>query len=98
MTQVVLINPFEVPPGQEEACLALWERAAEFMRRQPGFVSTRLHRALSPDARFAFINVAIWESAEAFHKAIASEEFQRITAGSMEAFPHHPALYEVIRT
>ena len=27
------------------------------MREQPGFVSSRLHRALAPDARFRFINM-----------------------------------------
>jgi hypothetical protein len=39
-----------------------------------------------------------WESAEHFHTAVSSGEFQRLTAGSRERFPHYPALYEVIRT
>lgn len=97
MSNVVLINPFEVPAGKEDECLAMWEQAADYMRRQPGFVSTRLHRALSPDARFTFINVAEWESAAHFQAAIGSEEFQQLTAGSLEAFPHYPGLYEMIR-
>ena len=75
----------------------MWEKAAAYMRRQPGFVSTNLHRALSPDARFTFINVAEWESAAHFQAAIDSEEFQQLSAGSMEAFPHYPGLYEMIR-
>ena len=98
MSKVILINPFEVSKGQEEEALAFWERAAEFMRRQPGYLSTRLHRALSPDARFTYINVAEWESAEHFHAAVSSDEFQKLTAGSRERFPHYPALYEIIRT
>jgi heme-degrading monooxygenase HmoA len=57
MPTVTLINPFEVPKGKEEAVLKMWEKAAEFMKKQPGFVSTRLHRALSPEARFHLINV-----------------------------------------
>ena len=36
MSNVILINPFEVPEGKEEACLAIWEAAAEYMRKQPG--------------------------------------------------------------
>ena len=28
MSAVILINPFEVPAGQEEAALRFWERAA----------------------------------------------------------------------
>jgi heme-degrading monooxygenase HmoA len=93
---VILINPFDVPEGtQDEDFLHGWERAAEYMRNQPGFVSSRLHRALSPDARFRFINVAEWTSPQDFEAAVRSEEFREIAragpAGS-------PALYEVVRT
>jgi hypothetical protein len=63
MNTVNLINPFEVSAG-EEAALKFWEQAAEYMRRQPGFLATRLHKALSPDARFTYVNVAEWELAE----------------------------------
>lgn len=98
MPTVTLINPFEVPKGKEEAALKMWEKAAEFMKKQPGFVSTRLHRALSPEARFHLINVAEWESAENFQAAINSAEFKKLTEGAMEDFPHYPALYEVIRS
>ena len=95
---VVLINPFEVPAGGEDECLALWERVAAYMRRQPGFLSTRLHRAIAPGDRFAFVNVAEWRTPADFETAIAGAEFQRLTAGSAEQFPHHPGLYEIIRT
>ena len=95
---VILINPFEVPAGLEDECLTMWEWVAEYMRRQPGFVSTRLHRAIAPGARFAFVNVAEWETPADFQRAIGSEEFQRLTAGTMERFPHYPGLYEIIRT
>ena len=98
MGKVILINPFEVPNGQEEEALAFWDRAAEYRRRQPGYISTRLHKAISPDARFTYVNVAEWESAEHFQAAIGSDEFQKLTEGSQERFPHYPALYEVVRT
>jgi heme oxygenase (mycobilin-producing) len=51
MAHVVLINPFEVPKGKDEEFLAEWEAAKAFMERQPGYVSTRLHRSLNPHAR-----------------------------------------------
>ena len=93
---VILINPFEVPDGtNDEDFLRGWERAAEYMRQQPGFVSTRLHRALAPDARFRFVNVAEWESPQAFQAAVGSEEFREIAGG---ASPGSPALYEVVRS
>jgi heme oxygenase (mycobilin-producing) len=56
---VILINPFEVPQAtDDEEFLRGWQRAADYMRQQPGFLSSRLHRAIAPDARFRFINVA----------------------------------------
>lgn len=93
---VVLINPFEVPEGtDDEEFLRGWERAAEYMRQQPGFLSSRLHRALGADARFRFINVAEWSSPQDFQAAVTSEGFREIAKG---AGPGAPALYEVVRS
>ncbi len=93
---VILINPFELPEGvDEEQFLRGWQRAADYMQQQPGFVSTRLHRALSSDARFRFVNVAEWASPQAFQAAVASEEFREIAKGGV---PGAPALYEVVRS
>ena len=98
MSKVILINPFEIPEGREDECLAFWERAAEYMRKQPGFISTRLHRAIVPHARFTLINMAEWESVEHFEKAMNNEEFKKLVAPYMEVCPHFPGLSEVIRT
>jgi heme oxygenase (mycobilin-producing) len=98
MSHVILINLFEVPKGKEDACLIFWEQVADHMKKQPGFISTRLHRALSPETKFQLINIAEWESAQHFQTAIASEEFKRLTDPFMAIFPHYPGLYEVIRT
>ncbi len=95
---VVLINAFEVPDDKQEEALAFWERVADFMRKQPGFISTRLHRAVVPWARFHLINIAEWQTAEHFEAAINSEEFKNLTEPYNEVFPHYPGLYEVIRT
>ena len=93
---VTLINPFELPEGtDDEEFLRGWERAADYMRQQPGFVSTRLHRALRPDARFRFVNVAEWASPQDFQAAVTSEQFREIAKG---AGPGSPALYEVVRS
>ena len=93
---VILINPFELPEGADsEAFLRGWERAADYMRAQPGFSSSRLHRALGPDARFPFVNVAEWESPQAFQAAATSERFRDTAKG---APPGSPSLYEVVRS
>jgi len=93
METVILINPFEVPPEAEDRFLPAWNKAAEYMRRQPGFVSTRLHKAISSDAPFGFVNVAEWESAEAFRAAVSTDEFRQMSEGTP---PSHPALFQVI--
>jgi heme oxygenase (mycobilin-producing) len=54
---------FEVHEGKEHEVLALWDMAAAFFKKPPGFISTRLHRAIVPWARFYLVNVAEWESA-----------------------------------
>ena len=64
---IILINPFEVPAGtDDDEFLRGWQRAADYMREQAGFLSSRLRRTLAPDARLRFINVAEWASPEDF--------------------------------
>ena len=93
---IVLINPFKVPQETpDEGFLAGWQRAADYLRKQPGFVDARLHRAVSPDPRFRFINVAQWESPEAFRAAVTSEGFRALAGGTPS---NSPALYQVVRT
>ena len=95
MGNVILINPFEVPLERGDEFLTGWSGAADYMRRQPGFAGSRLHRALSREARFGFVNVAEWESPGHFQAAVTSPEFGEMTKG---APPGYPALYEVVRT
>jgi heme oxygenase (mycobilin-producing) len=90
---VVLINAFEVPASEDEAFLAGWEKAREFLRTQEGYLSTRLHRSIAPNADFRFVNVARWESADAFRAALAQPGFR---AASIP-FTSHASLYEVVR-
>jgi heme oxygenase (mycobilin-producing) len=90
---VILINAFEVPQGQDEQFLAGWERSREVLRAQPGYLSTRLHRSLAPEADFRYVNVARWESAAAFRAATARPEFRAQTP----PYRFHAALYEVVR-
>ena len=92
---VVLINPFEVAPGREADCLAMWDAAAKYLANKPGFISTRLHRALRPDARFAYVNVAVWTSAAAFRDAVSDPAFGRLA--QTDACTGSPALFAVAR-
>lgn len=69
---LILINPFVVPSGSEEDAIAMWKKARDFLQEQPGYISTKLHRSLSPDATYTLINIAHWESVEAFRAATAA--------------------------
>jgi heme oxygenase (mycobilin-producing) len=95
---VILINPFEVHEGQEREALILWEMAADFFRRQPGFISTRLHQAIVPWARFYLINVAEWESAQRYEAALNSEEYRKLAERFKDVARYYPGLYEVVKT
>ena len=90
---VILINPFEVDPRNADEFMRSWGEAADYMKQQPGFIGTRLHRALAPDARFQFVNVAEWESPQHFMTAVQSPEFKKLAENSP---PNFPALYQVV--
>ncbi|HEX6484860.1 MAG TPA: antibiotic biosynthesis monooxygenase family protein [Ktedonobacteraceae bacterium] len=92
MQTVTLINPFEVPAGEEEQFLKAWREVSEYMRQAPGFLSTRLHKSLDPQAKFRFINVAQWESPEHWQAAMRSEAVQQHRV----LYPAYPALYRVV--
>jgi heme-degrading monooxygenase HmoA len=98
MSRVTLINPFEVREGLEGDALAYWDKAAAHLRAQPGYRWTRLHRSITPGARFLYVNIAEWESAAHFGAAVGSDAFTRLTGLDAERFPHYPALYEIIRS
>ena len=90
---VELINAFEVREGDDEVFLEHWERARKFLRTQEGYLSTQLHRSLSPGADFRFVNVALWQSVQSFQAATTKPEFDSASI----PFPFHASLYEVAR-
>jgi heme-degrading monooxygenase HmoA len=89
----VLINAFEVPEGDDEAFLQAWERARAFLSTQPGYLSTSLHRSLSPTADFRFVNIAVWQSPQLFQAATSQPGFRNASV----PFPFHASLYEIVR-
>lgn len=93
---VILINPFLVPPAKIDDAIAMWEKARDFLSSQPGYISTALHRARDEQAQFLLINVARWESEDAFYSA---SKRMREEAGlqPVEGVTSAPALYSIIR-
>jgi heme-degrading monooxygenase HmoA len=94
---VTLMNGFTVSPGRDEAFHELWAKTAKYFTAQPGFISLRLHRAVSADAQYRWVNVANWESEAHFRAAHGTDEFRRVvTQPGWEEFPSSPVLYQVI--
>jgi heme-degrading monooxygenase HmoA len=95
---ITLINIFEIRRDDVDAFLQEWRQRAEFLGRQPGFRSLRLHRALSPNTRFQLVNVAEWDSAEALQAATSQDTFQQSAQRSVQQFTvaAHPAIYRVV--
>ena len=95
--QCTVIVSYEVAHEDADRFLDSWEKANDFLRQQPGFVSTALHRAVSANPDFRFVNVSCWESDDAFRTATQSQEF-RDASGRLVPFPIHASAYEVVKT
>ncbi len=97
---VTLINVFEVPATHVDEFIAQWRKRAALMSTKPGFLDSRLHRALSSQTRFQLVNVAHWESREAMEAGTADPEFQErisaVTANPQVPISANPGLYQVV--
>lgn len=89
---IVLINIFTIDPGDEEALLAAWKHDADFMRAQPGYISTQLHKAIGGSG--TFVNYAVWESVESFRNAFIHPEFQSRITNYPESAVASPYLFK----
>jgi heme-degrading monooxygenase HmoA len=86
---VVLVNVFTLGKADEQAFLQAWHDDAVFMKQQPGFVSTQLHRALGENP--TFLNYAVWETNAHFRAAFTNPGFRARLAvypSSAVASPH----------
>ncbi|MFT3986835.1 antibiotic biosynthesis monooxygenase family protein [Aestuariivirga sp.] len=78
---VILVNVFTLAAADEAAFLAAWEDDAAFMKAQPGFISTQLHRAIGPSP--TYLNYAVWQSTADFSAAFSHPTFR----GKLAAYP-----------
>ncbi|MCK1545823.1 antibiotic biosynthesis monooxygenase [Bradyrhizobium sp. 147] len=86
---VVLVNVFTLDKADEQTFLEVWQDDAVFMKRQPGFIATQLHRAIGESP--TYLNYAVWESTAHFRAAFTHPEFKsKIGAypASAVASPH----------
>ena len=81
VSPVVLVNVFTLAKADEPKFLQTWQDDAIFMKRQPGFISTQLHRAIGESP--AYLNYAVWELTAAFKAAFTNPEF----VAKLSAYP-----------
>jgi len=79
---VVLVNLFTVDPKDQEALVEAWKADALYMKAQPGYISTQLHKAIGESCMY--LNYAVWDSVKDFRTAFAKPEFQ-------DALSHYPS-------
>lgn len=70
---VVLVNIFTVAEADIPALTSAWENDANWMKRQPGYISTQLHRGIGGSC--VFLNYAVWDSVDQFRAAFTHPEF-----------------------
>jgi len=91
---VTLLNVFSVPEHLEAEFLKNWQKSADRFSRTPGFIETHLHRNTGVgNGTFRFINIARWESADAWHSSHAAYP---PTEYAIPGVQGHSAIYECI--
>ena len=91
---VVLINTFVVQAADADRLVSAWTADAEVMKRQPGFVSTQLHRGLAGSG--VFLNYAVWDSVADFRAAFTNPEFRARLSDYPEGATVSPHLFRTV--
>ena len=91
---VVLVNVFTIDPADQDALVEAWKVDALFMKQQPGYISTQLHKAIGESSMF--LNYAIWDSVADFRAAFSNPEFQNALSHYPSSAATAPHLFEKI--
>jgi heme-degrading monooxygenase HmoA len=95
---VTVINSFELPIGKVDDYVEQWKEIARLMSKMPGFLDTKLHRALSSETRFQLVHVAHWETPAAMAAAMAAPDVAALISAQRARFQvtPNPGAYETI--
>jgi heme-degrading monooxygenase HmoA len=91
---VVLVNVFTLAKADEQTFLKAWQDDAAIMKRQPGFISTQLHRAIGESP--TYLNYAVWESTAHFRAAFEHPEFRASLAAYPSSAVASPHLFQKV--
>jgi len=90
------INLFTVPVGRDEAFFDLWRQVNVYMAAKPGYRNHRLHRAVSDDAPYRYVNYVEWDSPAAWEAAHDDGFRELVGDPRWSEFTTTPALYEIV--
>lgn len=91
---ITLVNVFVVPTDLTEQFLTVWREDAAFMKSSPGCIGTQLHQGTAGSQ--LMVNVAVWESTAALHRAFSQPEFQASAAKYPDRIVAYPAILQKI--
>ena len=87
---ITFVNRFTVQ-GTPQDFERAFRGTAEFLRRQPGLVGWTLSQQV--DAPGSYVNVAVWESEQAFRAAVSHPDFRQHAAAVRRLASSESALY-----
>ncbi len=91
---VTLVNIFQVAPEDADSLVEAWAADAAYLKAKPGFISTQLHRGVAGSS--TFLNLAVWESVEAFRAAFGDPTFQETFARYPDSTVASPHLFQKV--
>lgn len=91
---IVLLNVFTVDPSDQDALVEAWRNDALWMKKQPGYISTQLHKAIGGSSMY--LNYAVWDSVADFRAAFSNPEFQSALSHYPSSAATAPHLFEKI--
>lgn len=91
---VVLFNLFTVAEEDIPAVIAAWTADATWLKKQPGYISTQLHRGISGSN--VFFNYAVWENIDAFRTAFNHPDFKSTLKDYPDSAVSSPHLFKRI--
>ena len=89
---VILVNVFTVAEADVPALLTAWAADANWMKQQPGYISTQLHRGIGGST--VLMNYAIWESVAHFRAAFTHPDFKTALGHYPSSTVASPHLFE----
>ncbi len=77
-TGVVVVRRFNVTPGTEADFVNRWQKVADYLKLQPGYITTTMHR--NSDDFKAWDNKSHWESRAEFETATSKKDYQDLVS------------------